>query len=347
MSLISVIIPTFNRAYCITKTIDSALAQTYSNLEIIVIDDGSSDGTSVLIRDRYGSDPRVRYIFQENRGVSSARNTGFQAAQGDFIAFLDSDDVWRPWKLELQLNCMAMNQEVGMVWSDMEALDPSGKIIDPKHIRTMYSCWNHYPDPRQLFSEIQPLVELSPNLSKYVGDALFYSGNIFSQMIRGSLVHTSTVLLRRDRREHVGEFNVQFEHAGEDYDFHLRTCHAGPVGFLDLATIQYQRGMPDRLTRHDNAIYLATNFLRAIEPFIKNTRDEIKLPNSVLNSVLADAHQWIGEELFWLQQKNDARHNLISSIRYRPFRLRKWKLLLASLLPFKWFAYRRSAQLPS
>jgi glycosyltransferase involved in cell wall biosynthesis len=344
MPLISVIVPTFNRAYCIARTIDSALAQTHSNLEIIVIDDGSSDETNAFIHDRYGSDSRVKYIFQENQGVSSARNTGFNESRGDFIALLDSDDVWRPWKLELQLSCLLQYPHVGMVWSDMEAVDAHGKIIDPRYIRTMYSCWSHYPDPLKLFSKVQPLIELSPNLNNYVANALFYSGNIFSQMIRGSLVHTSTVLLRRDRFDRVGYFNEQFKPAGEDFDFHLRTCKAGPVGFLDLVTIQYQRGMADQLACRANAIYVASNFLRTIKPYIMSCRNEIDLSDAELDSLLAEAHQWVGEEHFWLQQMYDARRSLISSIYYRPFQMRAWKFLMATLLPYRWFISRRTAQ---
>jgi glycosyltransferase involved in cell wall biosynthesis len=347
MPLISVIVPTFNRAYCISRTIDSALAQSHNDLEIIVIDDGSFDGTGALIQDRYGSEPRVRYIWQENSGVSAARNAGFREALGDYIALLDSDDVWRPWKLELQLSCMEKYPRVGMVWSDMEAIDPHGNVFAPRYLRTMYSCWQHYPDPLQIFSEVQPLIDIFPNMNDHVGDSKFYSGNIFSQMMRGSLVHTSTVLLRRERLERVGGFNEQFTYAGEDYDYHLRTCHAGPVGFLDLVTIQYQRGLSDHLARREHGIYMATNFLHTIEPYIKNSRDEIKLPRMVLHSVLSEAYSWVGEEHFWRQEMSDARCNLLSSIRYRPFQQRPWLLLLASLLPFRWFASRRSSASPS
>jgi glycosyltransferase involved in cell wall biosynthesis len=99
--LVSVIIPTYNRAYCLGATVDSALAQTHCEVEVLVVDDGSSDHTREFVLDQYRHEPRVRYLYQENTGVSGARNHGLRAAQGDFIAFLDSDDLWLPWKLEL------------------------------------------------------------------------------------------------------------------------------------------------------------------------------------------------------------------------------------------------------
>lgn len=102
--LISVVIPTYNRAKCISKTIDSVLAQTYKNYEVIVIDDGSTDNTRQVL-EPYMS--RIRYIYQENAGCASARNTGIRASCGQWIAFLDSDDRWHTEYLERQMNCLA------------------------------------------------------------------------------------------------------------------------------------------------------------------------------------------------------------------------------------------------
>lgn len=98
---ISVVIPTYNRADKVGKTIDSALAQTVSDIEVIVVDDGSSDDTCGVLNAAYGD--RIRYFFQENQGAGCARNRGIDEARGEWIAFLDSDDLWEPEKLELQL----------------------------------------------------------------------------------------------------------------------------------------------------------------------------------------------------------------------------------------------------
>lgn len=101
--LVSVVIPTYNRAGCVCDAIDSVLAQSYSDLEIIVVDDGSTDETRQLLV-RYGD--KIRYFYQENAGVSSARNRGIKEALGEWIAFLDSDDEWVPEKLKKQLQCL-------------------------------------------------------------------------------------------------------------------------------------------------------------------------------------------------------------------------------------------------
>lgn len=108
--LISVVIPTYNRAQFITRAIDSVLAQDCNDHEIIVVDDGSTDTTQEVLG-RYGD--RIRYIVQKNAGVSAARNTGIRAARGGLLAFLDSDDTWGRNKLSAQLECLKrMNAKV-------------------------------------------------------------------------------------------------------------------------------------------------------------------------------------------------------------------------------------------
>jgi glycosyltransferase involved in cell wall biosynthesis len=100
---VSVVIPAFNRAYCVADAVESVLAQTFKDFEIIAVDDGSSDGTAEVL-EKFGG--QVRVIRQENRGVSAARNTGIRAARGSWVAFLDSDDRWHADKLERQLSAL-------------------------------------------------------------------------------------------------------------------------------------------------------------------------------------------------------------------------------------------------
>ena len=105
---ISVIIPTFNRKHTLQRAIDSVLAQTFKPYEIIIVDDGSKDGTKEWLLLNY---PSVQYIHQPNNGVSSARNKGIQISQGSWIALLDSDDEWMPEKLEYQSRFLEMNRD--------------------------------------------------------------------------------------------------------------------------------------------------------------------------------------------------------------------------------------------
>lgn len=125
--LISVIIPTYNRAAFINAAVESVLNQSYENLELIVVDDGSTDKTGDIVQSF--KDARLKYIYQENKGRSAARNKALDLAGGDLIAFLDSDDQYMPGKLQTQVDFLNMHPEFGMVYTDAICLDDHGNII--------------------------------------------------------------------------------------------------------------------------------------------------------------------------------------------------------------------------
>lgn len=127
---VSVIIPTHNRAHLISRAIRSVLEQTFQDLEVIVVDDGSTDGTEEAVK--VFTDPRLRFIRHErNRGGSAARNTGIRAARGEYIAFLDSDDEWLPGKLAEQLRVFAEDPDCGAVYTDILCVYRDGTVEAP------------------------------------------------------------------------------------------------------------------------------------------------------------------------------------------------------------------------
>jgi len=329
--LVSVVVPTYNRAYCVRQAVDSALAQTYKHVEVLLIDDGSTDSTKALIGQAYCREPRVKYSYQENAGVSAARNHAIRVAQGEYVAFLDSDDEWKPWKLELQIRCLEYLSDAGMIWSDMEAVDPNENVVSDRYLRKMYSAYQWFRS-EDLFPVGHSLKEITGK-TPTDGDGKVYVGDIFSQMIMGNLVHTSTVVLRRERLNKVVGFNEALKVSGEDYDFHLRTCKEGPVAFLDLPTIRYRVDLPDALTKPANNIYVALNNLRTIEPMIKNEGSRINLPKWMINLSLAEANAWVGQCYTRLGQMRDARSYFMKSIQYRLWQPRIWALGVVSCLP--------------
>jgi len=335
-NLVSVIIPTYNRAYVLPRAVESVLAQTHPSVEVVLVDDGSNDGTSELVASRWGGDPRIRYVRQANAGASAARNHGIRLVEGDFAAFLDSDDEWLPWKLELQLAALAAFPKAGMVWTDMVAVGPAGETLDPRYLRHMYSAWSRFTC-EQIFEDFQTISVVAPALvHRGIEDARIWFGDIFSPMVVGNLVHTSTVLLRRERLERVGTFDEALRFAGEDYEFHLRTCRAGSVAFADVPTIRYQRGMPDRLTRPDHSIHLALNFLTTITRTVARDADRIRLPRSTVRRVFADAHSWVGQVAFERGEHTLARRHLARSLSYRPLNVGVLVRAVASCLPVAW-----------
>jgi GT2 family glycosyltransferase len=330
--LVSVIIPTYNRAYCLRRAVDCALGQSHRRVEVVLIDDGSTDDTRGLVASAYGADGRVRYCHQENQGVTAARNLGLAQAQGDYIALLDSDDCWEPWKIELQLACLRHCPDLGMVWTDMRAVGPDGTVTHPSYLRVMYGAYRWFTR-EDLFTASYPLTGLAPGLAHRVGDRSLWTGDIFSQMVMGNLVHTSTVLLSRARLDRVRGFNPELRRAGEDYDFHLRTCREGPVGYIDVAAIDYQTGMPDRLTRPRYRAEVALNCLETVRAVLAADGPRIRVSRSMLRCRLAEVHDWVGESLFEAGETSRARGHLLRSLSYRPLQRRTAELFAASLLP--------------
>ncbi len=343
--LVSVVVPSYNRGYIIERAIDSVLAQSYDRLEVIVVDDGSTDDTRRRV-EAYGEP--VRYLHRANGGVSAARNTGLEAARGEFIALLDSDDAWMPWKLAAQVRFLRAHPDVGMVWTDMAAIDPDGVVVYPTYLRRMYAAYGKTAIDTWLrpAGTVGDLANVAPDV---LSERRTWAGNLFTAMFFGSLVHTSTVLLRRERLRAVGRFDETLWPAGEDYDFHWRTCREGLVGFLDVPSIRYRISALDQLTGAAYRVAIARNNLRTLERRIREDRARLELPRATIRRVLSEAHGWLGEELQRGNLAGSTRH-LASGLRLRP-RPRQAALLALSLFPFQAYLaaqeFKRHLRLPS
>ena len=205
--LVSVVVPTFNRAGQLGEALDSVLAQTYPHWELIVVDDGSRDETPRLLA---GYGPRIRTIPQENRGVSAARNRGIRAAQGDFVALLDSDDYWLPAKLADQVAFFQRHPAL-MLCQTEEIWVRNGRRVNPKT--------RHRKFGGMIFEKTLPLCLISP----------------------------SAVMLRRALLQEVGLFDETLP-ACEDYDLWLRITWKYPVGLIETPLIVKRGGHADQLS---------------------------------------------------------------------------------------------------
>ena len=131
-ALVSVIVPAWNAQGTLSETLESAAAQTHRNIEIIIVDDGSTDRTADIATQFCASDPRARLMRQDNRGVAAARNRAIDAAEGEFIAPLDADDLWHPEKIARQLATFAASPpRVGLVYCWYRMIDGEGRVIEP------------------------------------------------------------------------------------------------------------------------------------------------------------------------------------------------------------------------
>ena len=195
--LISVIMPAYNAEKYIAASIESVLAQTYPDWELIVVDDGSTDGTATVVQEFVKRDPRIKYVFQENGRLGKARNTGIRNATGSLIAFLDSDDLWMPAKLEAQTRAMAANN-ADVVYSKTY-------VFSDKNIN-----------------------DETETLPSSVGK--FSGPDFFDSLVRRPQLPVLTVLLKRSALDTAGLFEEgKAYHGCEDYDLWLRLAKAGFV----------------------------------------------------------------------------------------------------------------------
>ena len=153
-TFVSIVLPTYNRKALLKRAVDSVLNQTHPDFELIVVDDGSTDGTAEAIA--LLGDPRIRFLqLEQNRGAGAARNAGIQQAIGRFLAFQDSDDEWAADKLEKQLQCMELQgSEVGVVYSDMERVESDGTV---RYYRSPTVVPDRLVDPDRAFYQVYGL----------------------------------------------------------------------------------------------------------------------------------------------------------------------------------------------
>ena len=224
---VSVVIPTYNRAALVGRAVRSALAETSPGDEVIVVDDGSTDDTA----ERVGRlrDARVRYLRRSHAGVSAARNAGIAAATGDLVAFLDSDDLWKPDKVEAEIAALARYPSAGGVFSDLEKVD--GATFVPSFMRRT-----------RVFSRL--LAE------RAYREGLLLSARALSLCLLQEVpIKTPALTVRRSALERVGGFNEAWT-SSEDWEFLLRFARRESLVYVDrpLAVIRISA---DSLRRRD------------------------------------------------------------------------------------------------
>jgi glycosyltransferase involved in cell wall biosynthesis len=167
---VSVIIPTFNRAHTLERALDSVLAQTLAPVEVIVVDDGSTDGTESIIQTHF---PNIIYVKQDNHGVSAARNAGIKRARGEWIALLDSDDSWVETKLAAQHNCLLNTPGVRLCHTE-EIWIRNGVRVNAMR--------KHKKQGGHIYTECLPLCVISPSAS-VIHQSLFDETGLFDETL--------------------------------------------------------------------------------------------------------------------------------------------------------------------
>jgi len=296
--LISVIIPTYNRAGIIVDAINTVLNQTYQHFEIIIIDDGSNDNTNEVIKNI--NDSRIRYVYQENSGRPSlARNSGIKIAKGEYIAFLDSDDLWHPQMLEKHINVMNENNDVGFStnWSSYRTFE--GEELFKK---------NSYAKNK---NEYIRYILLTPDKA--------YAG-------------TGTILVKKECFDKVGLFDEDLTYC-EDWDMFCRIAMI--YEFYNIEEVlTYVRVHDASLSKNPNPKIAEYCYLKFLQKAFENenlSSEFFEIKNSAYSNALLCIGGWA---LYGACDYSIARKSFIDSIKYSNGKVINIKFLVSFILAF-------------
>jgi glycosyltransferase involved in cell wall biosynthesis len=289
---VSVIIPTYNAASFIRQAIESVLGQTYPDWELIVIDDGSTDKTFEMVspfRDR------LRYVTQRNQGRPQARNAGLRKAKGEYIAFLDADDVWKPGRLERGVGFLEQRPEIGLIHGEVEVINVEGKLMPKETEQT------------KKFYRIERK-----------------KGSGYLRLLDRSAIFSSTILLRRECINRVGFYDTSFP-IYEDYDWYLRFSLNFKIGLLDGPPVACYRIHDENVTRRYDSKTIAEIYIGILEKQLARQGEklkgfELRKAQSHLLAKLAEFH-------LVRHDKKQARSKLLDAFRLDPTVALEWDSL--------------------
>jgi glycosyltransferase involved in cell wall biosynthesis len=301
MPKVSVVIPAYNYGRFAGEAIQSVLDQTFKDFELLVVDDGSTDNTREVVNGF--KDNRINYIYQKNRGVPAARNSGILATNGEYIAFLDADDLWLPQFLELEVEVLDSQPEVGIVCSDFY-------VFDDRRGVTIRSSWHD----KWSHGRINP--------QKARQNALRYL------LSRATFISLSMTMFRRDMFTEVGYFDETLKRGGEDWDIFVRISRRFPIGTIDIP-LGGRRQHGANITENWENIYESK--LVVLDKAVRSyslSNDEQR----IAKRRIARTYMYYGYELLVSGRITSGRAKLLTSISVNPWCVRPFIYLAGSYM---------------
>jgi len=296
--LVSIIMPAYNAARTIAEAVDSALAQTHPHIEIVIVDDGSSDTTLAILRGRYGKDARVQVVQQPNGGPASARNHALRLARGDWVQFLDSDDRLHPSKITRSLERIAEVPDARVAYGAANIIAQDGKPT---------AQWD-FP--------------------------VFPSGDIFCEWITGAMANGSygvlpSFMVWREAIDSVGGFDEAII-GSEDWDLWIKLAARYPFAALNEKLVDY-RDHPAGL--HRNRVKMGLARLKVIQNARQNPRAGECLPPDGWDKLEAGRWHVLALAQWAASQRAEARHSFDTAQKLAPSRIRDLYRAMSIVLP--------------
>ena len=231
---VSVVIPAYNAARTLAEALHSVLAQTMPPMEIIVVDDGSTDDTAAVLR-QFGD--KVKTLHQPNSGLAATRRAGIEMATGDLIALFDADDICEPDRLALQVAYLCAFPEVLLVTTDFSTFNEQGHVM-PAFAQSYYGAFKRYPHGINDIFPVHEQLELAEGIASVTSIKTF-RGRVYEKLVLGNFIHPPTVMFRRAVLELVGNFDPA---AGAmcDWDWIMQASRHGQVGYIAQDLLRYR-----------------------------------------------------------------------------------------------------------
>lgn len=315
---VSLFMSTYNSGQPVLQAVDSMLAQTYPNLEVVIVDDGSKDGTPDLLREKYGD--RIRLIAQPNRGIAEARNACMEAVRGDYIAWFDHDDICEPQRIEWQVAFMQQRPHMLLCSTDFSAFRDSG-LVSASHGANYYEAIRNTPGGlAELFGQQDSIVLPRAGASDLGGQPAegglrftTYHGHIFNTLALGNFLHPPTIMMKRELWARTGRFDPAIR-IQCDFDWLLRACRLGEFGYLDAPLLQY-RLSPGQASNWRNTVQSALDICEVVErvkgldaAYFKANRKALRRRQGSWRCdaayTLSEVDRARARELLWLSLRN-------------------------------------------
>lgn len=304
---VSVVVPCYNAERFVAATLRAVLAQAGASLEVIVVDDGSTDASVAIVEQQF---PQVRLIRRTNGGVATARNAGIAAATGDWVAFCDADDIWLPGKLAAQF--AAMDGVPGC--------------------RMSYTAWHVW-----VSGEAEPEPQLLQRLAAEAGDTRRWSGAtgwLYPELLLDCVVWTSTVLMQRSLLTEIGDFDPGLR-IGEDYDLWFRASRVTPIERVARPLALY-RQHPASITRSaPKANYKGLIVQSALARWGYAGPDGRRMSEVAVQRMLAKTWSDYAAAQLAAGERGAARASVRQALGHQPAHVPGWKLLVRSFLPLR------------
>lgn len=271
LPVVSVVFAAYNAQHTLAAAIESALAQTYPYMEVVVIDDGSTDGTADVISS-FGD--RVRGAWQPNAGLASARNSGCRLARGELIALMDADDLCLPERIAWQVQVFERFPETILCGSDFSAFSECGEVSS-SFGADYYSELSEAAGGLASKYKVRETLPLNSTWSKGPGEDDFvevFAGGVYPALAFGNFVHPPTVMLRRDALFDVGLFDQSIRY-NSDWECFVRLSRAGPFAHIRRALLAYRLSAAQMSSSIGNKGRGAADLVRTFEKVCLADRD--------------------------------------------------------------------------